>query len=84
MNWEKEVSDLLVGRKIVKVEWMSSEDANQCDWYSRPPCLLLDNGVWIYPMADDEGNNGGAFGTSMDSMSVIPVFQTQDIHYDQI
>lgn len=79
MNWTKDVEKLLLGRKIVKIEWMSNEDANQCDWYSRPVCLLLDNGVWIYPMRDDEGNDGGALATSADSMPVIPVFQVEEI-----
>ena len=79
MNWIKDVEKLLLGRKIVKIEWMSNEDANQCDWYSRPVCLLLDNGVWIYPMRDDEGNDGGALATSADSMPVIPVFQVEEI-----
>ena len=74
--WNKQATDYLVGKKIVKVEWMSNEEAQEMDWYSRPLAILLDNGVWIYPMRDDEGNDGGAFGTS-GSMSVIPVLQTQ-------
>ena len=78
MNWTKDVEKLLLGRKIVKIEWMSNKDANQCEWYSRPICLLLDNGVWIYPMRDDEGNDGGALATSAESMPVIPVFQVEE------
>lgn len=78
MDWIKDVEKLLLGRKIVKVEWMSNQDAEACDWYSRPVCLLLDNGVWIYPMRDDEGNDGGALATSADSMPVIPVFQLEE------
>ena len=74
--WNKQASDYLVGKKILKVEWMSNEEAEECGWSSRPLALLLDNGVWIYPMRDDEGNDGGAFGTS-GSMSVIPVLQTE-------
>ena len=29
-------------------------------WYSRPLCFQLDDGIWVYPMRDDEGNDGGA------------------------
>ena len=78
MEWTKEVEKLLVGRKIVKVEWMANKEAEDCGWYSRPICLLLDNGVWIYPMRDDEGNDGGALATSAESMPVIPVFQVEE------
>ena len=42
-------------------------------WYSRPVAFLLDNGVWIFPSADDEGNNGGALFTTDRNNSVLPV-----------
>ena len=78
MKWTEEVEKLLVGRKIVKIEWMDNKEAEECGWYSRPICMLLDSGVWIYPMRDDEGNDGGALATSSDSTPVIPVFQTEE------
>jgi len=78
MNWEQDVKNLLVGKKIVKVEWMSNKEADDCGWYSRPVALLLDSGVWIYPMRDDEGNDGGALATSSEIMPVIPVFQVEE------
>lgn len=62
--WNKYVADKLVGRKIVKVEYMSSKEAEESMWYSRPICILLDNDKWIYPMRDDEGNDGGAIGVA--------------------
>ena len=62
--WTDYVSKELVGRKIVKVEYMCSREAEESMWYSRPVCLLLDNGNWIYPMRDDEGNDGGAMGVA--------------------
>jgi hypothetical protein len=74
--WNKTATDYLVGRTILKVEWMSNEECEELGWYSRPLAILLDNGVWIYPMRDDEGNDGGAFGTS-GSMGTIPVLQTE-------
>ena len=42
-------------------------------WYKRPVCMLLDNGVWIYPSQDDEGNDGGALFTSIDNKPCLPV-----------
>tara|TARA_Y100000310_G_scaffold271436_1_gene285932 strand:+ start:2472 stop:2759 length:288 start_codon:yes stop_codon:yes gene_type:complete len=63
-EWTKKASDELVGRKIAKVEWLTSGEAKEAGWYKRPLVLVLDNGAWIYPMADDEGNDGGALATS--------------------
>ena len=74
--WNKTASDYLVGHKIIKVEWMSNAECEELGWYSRPLAILLDNGMWIYPMRDDEGNDGGALGTS-GSMGTIPVLQTE-------
>ena len=75
--WNKNASDYLVGRKILKVEWMSNDEAQDLGWYSRPLAILLDNGVWIYPMRDDEGNDGGALGTS-GAYPVLPVLQVEE------
>jgi len=71
--WNKRVSKLLVGRKIIKVEYTSEEDANEQGWDSRPVQIQLDNGVWLTPTSDDEGNNGGAIHTNLKNNSIIPV-----------
>jgi len=75
-EWTKKIKTHLVGRKIVDVEYMTSKEAEKSGWYSRPICLLLDNGHWLVPMQDDEGNNGGAISTTFKLMSTIPVFHT--------
>lgn len=74
MDWEERVKKALVGRTIVGVEWMTEEEAGESGWYSRPPILILDDGHSIYPMADDEGNNGGALATTYEDLSTVPVF----------
>ena len=71
--WNERISKILVGRKIVKVEYMTLEDAEEQDWYSRPVQIQLDNGVWLTPASDDEGNNGGAIHTHLKNNAVIPV-----------
>ena len=71
--WNDRISKILVGRKIVKVEYMTLEDAEDQDWYSRPVQIQLDNGVWLTPASDDEGNNGGAIHTNLKNDAVIPV-----------
>tara|TARA_R100001594_G_scaffold99392_2_gene133895 strand:+ start:1031 stop:1381 length:351 start_codon:yes stop_codon:yes gene_type:complete len=72
--WTDYVNDKLLGRKIVKVEYMSTKEANESMWCSRPIAILLDDGKWIYPMRDDEGNDGGAMGVcGKKGMDTYPV-----------
>jgi len=71
--WNKRVSKLLVGRKIIKVEYTSQKDAEEQGWYKRPVQIQLDNGVWLTPTSDDEGNDGGAIYTNLKGNSIIPV-----------
>ena len=72
-SWNEVGADLLLGRKIVRVRYLTDEEAGAWDWYSRPIAMLLDNGIWIYPSRDDEGNDGGALFTSDEKTPVLPV-----------
>jgi hypothetical protein len=72
-KWADEVSAKLVGRKIVKVRYMSKKEVNDCGWYNAAVIIKLDDGTMIYPMSDDEGNNAGALATTNEDLSVIPV-----------
>lgn len=72
-QWTEVASSILLNRKIVKVRYMNQSEADDMGWYSRPVAFLLDNGVWIFPSADDEGNNGGALFTTDRNNSVLPV-----------
>ena len=74
-QWTEVASSLLLNRKIVKVRYMNQSEADDMGWYSRPVAFLLDNGVWIFPSADDEGNNGGALFTTDENNSVLPVLR---------
>ena len=64
--WEKAEKDF-VGKKIVSVRYMSSKECEDMGWDSCPICLLLDDGTYIFPSRDDEGNDGGALFTNEDS-----------------
>jgi hypothetical protein len=35
-QWIQKISKLLVGKKIVKVEYMNQTDAEEQGWYKRP------------------------------------------------
>ena len=77
--WNKTANDLLLNRKIIKVEYMGSEEAEKSMWYSRPVRIILDDGTNILPMRDDEGNDGGALWLgSKDGEEVLPVLSLED------
>jgi len=73
INWEGKISEKLVGRTIVKVEYLTQEETDKNYWYKRPIALVLDDGNWLIPMADDEGNDGGSIATSFKELGTIPV-----------
>ena len=73
-GWTKKASDILLGKRIVKVEYMSGDDVEETGWYSCPVLLQLEDGTWLIPQSDDEGNDGGALGVSANGgYEVLPV-----------
>ena len=73
----KKLAKILVGLKIVGIEYMSKAEIEHAGWDSRPFCIKLSNGAWIYPMRDDEGNDGGALrytGENPEDPQTIPVW----------
>ena len=73
INWIKKISDQLVGRHIVKIEYCSKKEMEHQGWHNQPVQILLDNGIWLTPTSDDEGNNGGAIHTNIKELPIIPV-----------
>ena len=72
-SWVKEIEKALLGRKIVGIKYLTDKEMEENLWYKRPIVLILDDGNWLIPMADDEGNNGGAIATSYEKLRTIPV-----------
>lgn len=72
-KWEADIKNLLRGKTIKTVRYMSEEEAAEYDWHSRPLAIFFTDGTFIFPMMDDEGNNGGALATSDEKLPVIPV-----------
>ena len=59
-GWQKKAEKYLLNKKIVKIEWMSTDEITETMWHNAPICLKLDDGSYIFPLRDDEGNDGGA------------------------
>ena len=74
-DWTDIASKQLLGLRIVKVRYMSAEEAEEMGWVSRPVVLQLSNGNVIFPSSDDEGNDGGAIFTNDETDGVLPVLR---------
>jgi len=72
-EWEKKASDVLVGRTIVKVGYLSEESKSYLDWDRAPLVIYLDDGSFVFASADDEGNRAGALFTSSEHVPVLPI-----------
>ena len=78
-KWNKKANDLLLGKKIVKVEYMDNEEANNYMWNKRPVTFMLDNDTRVMIQSDDEGNDGGALWIgSKDVEEILPVLGLED------
>jgi hypothetical protein len=73
LQWIKRISKLLVGKKIVRVEYMTKKLAEEQGWYKRPIQIRLNDGTWLTPSMDDEGNDGGSLFTNDEKLPTIPV-----------
>ena len=72
-KWEKDISKFLVGKTIKKIEYLTEQEAEGLGWNQIPLVIIFTDGSYIFPMADDEGNNGGAIATSSKELQTIPV-----------
>ena len=78
-RWTKVAEKVLLGRKIVRVEYMSGKECDEYMWYKRPITFILDNNTRVIAMCDDEGNDGGVL-TCLNGKSeeVLPVLSVED------
>ena len=72
-EWADKAAALLVGRTIKEVRYMTGIERKDLGWRNRSLVLLLDDGTYIWPSADDEGNDAGAFFTNDPDLVTIPV-----------
>ena len=73
-QWNKTVSDLLVGKTITGVSYTTDAELEQLGWYERGVVLELNGGeAYLMVSRDDEGNGPGALLTTFGEHSVIPV-----------
>lgn len=72
-RWEAEITNKLVGRTIASTRYLNDEEMDAIGWHRRALVIIFDDGEFIFPSADDEGNDAGALFTSFDDLETIPV-----------
>ena len=72
-KWIEAIRKSLVGKKVTGITYLDEHQAEENLWYNRPVVIIFDDGSYIIPLSDDEGNNAGALATSDDSLPIIPV-----------
>jgi len=72
-QWEVDINKFLKGKTIKEVRYMTEQETQKSYWYKRPVVIIFTDGSYIIPMADDEGNDGGAMSTSDKDLPTIPV-----------
>ncbi len=73
-NWIEQSEKVLLGRRILKIRYMTKKEAEELGWDNRAIVIGLDNGTLIWPSMDVEGNNAGAIFTIDKDLPTIPVF----------
>jgi|TARA_R100000664_G_C2731957_1_gene122278 hypothetical protein len=73
-RWTEVAENALLGRQIVRVEYMKQDECDRYYWDKRPITFMLDNGTRVIAMCDDEGNDGGVLTClTKDKEEVLPV-----------
>lgn len=70
--WGDKAAELLVGKTIKRVRYLTEKEREGLGWSKRSLVLILDDGTYLWPSADDEGNNGGSFFTTDSNLLTIP------------
>lgn len=76
-RWTKIAHDMLIGKTITHVRYLSAEEARDLGWDNKSVVIHLrdKNGkeILIYPSRDDEGNDAGALFTTDATEQTLPV-----------
>ena len=57
--WQKRAVEVLQGKTIIKVEYISKEVAEKNGWHKRGIVMELSDGIILTILSDDEGNDMG-------------------------
>jgi len=72
-SWESKIGAALKGKTIANVRYLTDAEMKQMMWYNKAIVIIFTDGTYMFPSADDEGNNAGALFTNIKGLDVIPV-----------
>jgi hypothetical protein len=72
-RWTKICQKNLVGKKIIQVRYMNQKELDDLGWDQTPLVIFFNDGSYMFPSQDDEGNDGGSLFTSFKDLPTIPV-----------
>ena len=71
-KWEDRFSVVLAGKTIKSVRYLYTVEKRDLGWFKKTLVIFFTDGSFIFPSSDNEGNDAGAFFTSIRDMEVIP------------
>jgi hypothetical protein len=72
-KWETDINSKLKGKTIANVRYLTEKEMEELGWYSKAAVIIFTDGTYMFPSADDEGNNAGAMFTNIKGLDIIPV-----------
>ena len=79
-DWSSIAKTVMLGKKIVRVGYISKDEAADYMWNSRGIYFVLDDGTKCIVMRDDEGNDAGVIAYVNEGVdAVLPVI---DFNYE--
>ena len=74
IDWSSIAKTVMLGKKIVRVGYISKDEAADYMWNSRGIYFVLDDGTKCIVMRDDEGNDAGVIAYVNEGVdAVLPV-----------
>ena len=70
-NIVKNAAKHLVGKTITSVDYMSEKECENNGWNKAGVIIRLDDGTYLYPLADNESNEVGALDTTNEKIGLI-------------
>lgn len=72
-QWATKAEKQLKGKKIAAVRYLTEQEKENMMWRNSAPVIFFEDGSYLFPSRDDEGNNAGALFTSFDELPTIPI-----------
>jgi hypothetical protein len=71
-KWEKDIRPVLKGKTIANVRYMTEKEMEGLGWYSKALVIIFTDGTYMFPSADEEGNDAGVLFTNIKELDIIP------------